>query len=287
MSLGMLNILPFDTVSDGPSLAIRWEKWKETFETAMVGFNTTNDKRKRALLQYYGGESLKETLSSLPDAGNESNYKSAIDALTNHFAPKKNVIYESIVFRRERQQRETIDQYCVRLRRMAACCDFHDTNREVLTQLIDTCTSQKIRRAAFEKGITNLENFLELARAHKLSDMRSKKIERDTQDHARVHAQDGVVIKIREQSKKCFACNGEYPHKEQCPAEGRKCYNCGRKGHLSSVCCSRKQPSENNTNTAKADGKPEGNHVNYVSTTVNDANHIDLDTYDSDPDYMF
>ena len=40
-------------------------------------------------------------------------------------------------------------------------------------------------------------------------------------------------------SSKCGLCGGPYPHKDQCPATGRRCLNCDKLNHFAKMCISR------------------------------------------------
>ena len=177
--------------------------------------------------------------------GNDTDYKKTLDGLTAEFAPQKNKIFETIKFRRQRQRsEETVAQYCTRLRDMAATCEFHDTNREILTQIILTCSSGSLRKWALEKEL-ELKDLLEKAQALELSRAHATEIENEhrTTNQYVNKVQQKPLSKVntanqnRTEARKCFACGKSYPHTDApCPAAGRKCYNCGGVGHLAGVC---------------------------------------------------
>ena len=105
----------------------------------MIAFNITSPKRKRALFIHCGGESLNDIFDTL-DTGDANNFEMAKDALTAYFSPKRNTTYESIMFRRTKQDaNETVSQYCTRLRKLAVHCKFLDVDREILIQMVDKC----------------------------------------------------------------------------------------------------------------------------------------------------
>ena len=86
----------------------------------MIGFNITPGKHQRALLLHYGGEELEDIFDILEHTGLAEQIKPAIDALTEYFTPKKNTVFEAIIFRDAVQEaHETVDQFCTRLRKLA------------------------------------------------------------------------------------------------------------------------------------------------------------------------
>ncbi|XP_011682182.1 uncharacterized protein K02A2.6-like [Strongylocentrotus purpuratus] len=77
-----MPILPtFDSFGESSSLGPRWESWVKRFEGAMIGFNITTARRKRALLVHYGvchsGNSIKALDVNTPadvDSNADSDY---------------------------------------------------------------------------------------------------------------------------------------------------------------------------------------------------------------------
>ena len=62
---------------------------------------------------------------TLTDTGDEKDYKKAMDRLTEHFTPQRDVDYETYLFRQARQQpNDTLDQFTTRLRQLASTCEF-------------------------------------------------------------------------------------------------------------------------------------------------------------------
>ncbi len=116
MATNMPTLAPFDPHNEPTALSVKWGKWLKRYEGAMVGFNITGDKRKRALLLHYGGEQVQAVFGILSDTGNENDYEKAKEALTTHFIPKQNPIYETIVFRCMTQDPdESVNLFCSRL----------------------------------------------------------------------------------------------------------------------------------------------------------------------------
>ena len=72
--------------------------------TFLVASNIKDPSRKRAHLLYQAGPEVHEILKTLPDIGDEKDYDKAAQALTKHFKPEKNRIYQTYMFRQATQQ---------------------------------------------------------------------------------------------------------------------------------------------------------------------------------------
>ena len=96
--------------------------------------------------------------------------KKAIEKLTEYFSPKKNIIYETHVFRQAQQREdETLDQFHMRLRELARNCEFGDIDKEIKIQLVEKCTSTRVRRKTLREEIS-LEDLLKYGRTMETSD---------------------------------------------------------------------------------------------------------------------
>ena len=94
------------------------------------------------------------------------NYDRAIDKLDAYFSPKKNIDYEIFQLRQTKQLTdETVDQFCLRLRKLAISCDFHDTEKEIKAAVIQNCLSKRLRRVALREDTLSLDQLLAKARA--------------------------------------------------------------------------------------------------------------------------
>ena len=88
--------------------------------------------RKRALLKHYIGPSAFDIFETLSDTGDEKDYKTAMERLTKHFTPQRNIEYEIYLFRQARQQlQETLDMFATRLRQLASSCKFPSVDKKL------------------------------------------------------------------------------------------------------------------------------------------------------------
>ena len=259
------GISQFDPHSDPSSLAQRWKDWLQRFKRSLVAFDVKSKSRQRALLLYLAGPEVEKIFATLPETGEDSDYEKAEEKLTAYFSPKKNTLYERYVFRQAcQEQNETIDQFHTRLRHLSATCDFKDADEEIKTQLVEHCTSSRVRRKAFREEVS-LGDLLTYARSLEVSDRHTKEVEKTIKDTVNYHSdrKDHRLQRSKPKSQVCFKCGGFYPHKDKpCPAIGKECRKCSRVGHFQKMCLSKKEFST----------RPNQRNVKKASKTVNAMN---------------
>ena len=107
-----LPVFPEFDLRDQTNLATRWEKYIKRFNNLMAAMDVKEESRKRALLLHYSGEEVNDLFDTLPDTGEDNDYKGACEALTRYFTPKKNVSFEIFKFRNLKQEsHETVDEF--------------------------------------------------------------------------------------------------------------------------------------------------------------------------------
>ncbi len=277
---------PFDPDADSSSVGVRWEKWLKKFENLLVALNITAAKRKRALLLCYAGDKVYEIFDTFTDAGGVDDYDTAKTKLDDYFKPLKNVEYEIFTFREARQEPgETIDQYCTRLKTLANTCEYTDSAREIRIHIVQTCTSNRLRRRALREKDLTLVKLLDMARTMEGSERHAIGIEKrpdvqvvyygEKQKQFKRYRNEGFQAPKSDKSenhgsqksdgnKQCFRCGGKYPHDNGlCPATGKKCHKCERLNHFSKMC------------------KTERNSVKYVEQ------YEERDDSSSDDEYEF
>ena len=118
---------------DQTNLATRWEKYMKRFNNLMAAMDVKEESRKRALLLHYSGEKVNDLFDTLPDTGEDNDYKEACEALTRYFRPKNNVSFEIFKFRNLKQEsHETVDEFRTRLQIASKYCEFGDNKEKKL-----------------------------------------------------------------------------------------------------------------------------------------------------------
>ena len=277
----------FDYETDKANAGPRWEKWLNRLENLFVGVNITNDGRKRALLLHYAGECVHDIYDAEKSsyaADIASTYEGTKVILNTYFMPKINVQMEVFNFRKyDQRDEQSLDVYATELRQLARNCNFNDVDGEMLSQIIQHCHSNRLRRRALRENDTSLADILTLGRSLELSDRQAHKIESEqshdvhrvfekrgtkthlTEQNWQRHSQKPTNVKTREKSQhksqhlhkkpnagndKCRYCGGHYPHADTCPAKGKLCNFCHKRNHFATVCRQRKSTPMNEVKTS-------------------------------------
>ena len=171
----------FEYETDKANAGPRWEKWLNRLENLFVGVNITNEGRQRALLLHYAGESVHDIYDaekSSHAADTASTYEGTKTILNNYFMPKINVQMEIYTFRKCHQRDDqSLDEYATELRQLARNCNFNDVDGEMLSQIIQHCRSNRLRRRALRENDKSLSDIQTLGRSLELSDRQANTIE--------------------------------------------------------------------------------------------------------------
>ena len=107
-----LPVFPEFDLRNQTNLATRWEKYMKRFNNLIAAMDVKEESRKRALLLHYSGEEVNDLFDTLPDTGEDNDYKEACKALRRYSTPKKNVSFEIFKFRNPKQEsHETVGKF--------------------------------------------------------------------------------------------------------------------------------------------------------------------------------
>ncbi|XP_057312326.1 uncharacterized protein K02A2.6-like [Hydractinia symbiolongicarpus] len=286
---------PFNVQGDSTSLGIRWKKWQNSFNIYVIAAGITDDVRKRALILHCAGDDVQEVFETLPNVG--TTYADAAAALKIFFEPKQNKHFERHVFRCCKQNDgENIDAYVTRLRILAKTCVFHNTDEELVDQIIEKCHSNKLRKRILREPDLTLEKLLSLARISEVTSHQAKQYESSAQaatpltldskysDSDGEETQNNNYISrttrtfnkplksgINRKNQQCYRCGSSTHLANKCEiTQGKKCNKCGKIGHFSKVCLTQsKQVRYVKPDTSSSDND---DFVFHLSTLEKDTN---------------
>jgi hypothetical protein len=80
-------IPPFDPKTDASTVAQRWEQWLKRFQRYLLAMDIKSKARQRAMLSYAAGLEIEAIFDTLPDNGDDDDFKTACEKLTEYFSP--------------------------------------------------------------------------------------------------------------------------------------------------------------------------------------------------------
>ena len=247
---------PFDAHGSPSSLGQHWKQWLTRFQTYVTASGITDDTQKRAMLLYLAGPAVQDMFDTLSETGEAKDFKIAHKKLIEYFAPKKNATYEVYVFRKARQhEKETLAQFETRLRKLAATCEFTDTEGEIKNQIIQQCTNSRIRRRALREPTWKLADILDFCRSFETGNAQATEIEMSLNSMSLQDSHKATVNKVQIKKKKwpkrelqsnrqlkqttqspCNNCGLPHHKNGTCPARGQTCKACNKKNQYARCC---------------------------------------------------
>ena len=296
---------PFSTTSSRASTA--WTKWMRQFNYYVTAAGITDSGQKKALLLHTAGpevQDLFETLTIPAAADGQTDYDLAFGALTTYFSPTPNIAFERHQFRQAAQRTdESVDDYCTRLKALAASCGFSgQMDEHIRDQFVDKCLSSALRRRLLRETNLTLKSLLDIARASEAAAQQAAVMEGHTSPHAQPPVDSQVNAashfasrpgqsrgerrppsrgppprRLSPNEGDCCGNCGISGHKHtdpNCPARGQQCHRCKKTGHYGRVCRSSRFSRP----------RPRNNPVRAVEEEAADE---PLDSYPTDDEYNF
>ena len=244
-----LKTTPFTVGEDQITTGKEWEEWLEGIEREFRYFKITDSIDKKDALIIYGGKEIARLEKSLPNPTTEGidEYGKLRAKLNEHFLPKRNKHHARYKFLNMKPNSgETTLSYAARLREKANECEFGATlNDRLLEHFIQTVENRTFIQKAISKR-WNLDQFLSEASQMEDTKVMVKEMRDESSEVAKVlrhhrkpakRAQEACNPNKRGQ---CDKCGGQqHTRSEDCPARGRNCLNCRKRGHYAIVCRSK------------------------------------------------
>ena len=243
-------------------LPTNWNMLREAYEDYLVatGLDKKEKKIQVATLKTLMGTECKKILKfvQLTEAEMEDP-RTILDTLQDHFVPVRNILYERYIFHNtEQQAHETIDQYLIKLRRLAEPCQFGNLEDEMVRhRLVLGCKDSAARTRLFREKSCDLKKAVESLRISETTSEQLKKIEGNGMHELLNYVDKEPPRKLPLQknpdrpkkgdgntagwkSRECMYCGGTHEHnKNKCPVFGKTCRKCGKLNHFQSVCLQR------------------------------------------------
>lgn len=227
-----------------------WPVWRQRFSRYRIAMKLDKEDGEIQVntLLYAMGKEAEPIFSTFtfPDEI-EDYYGETMKKFDEHFVPKRNVIHERACFHRRSQRHgESVEAFVRHLYELAEYCDFGATKDEqirdrIVIGLVDMEVSQKLQ---LEPDLT-LEKAINMARQSELikaqSTTRSPESEvsaitrKPKQFKNAERKQSNAKAKSGQQGNACQRC-GRVHEFGACPANGKQCRKCSKKGHFEAMC---------------------------------------------------
>lgn len=258
-----------------------FELYSERLEHVLNYNRVATDKEKTSFLIGVGGLDLLKVLKSLvaPKKTSEISFREAIDSLSAHFKPKKNVRAERHKFlSRQMKPDEELSDFIIELKMLADTCDYGTTLDMVISdKFILSMRDERIQRKLIELPLsTKFDKICETALVMELTQKECKKISEE--NGALADAQINTNW-LKTQYKKYNQRNYNNKNKEEVT-----CYKCQGKAHYANECPAARNKKDQKTNTFKniphkSYQKPKVNALPSDSESEQEDNDLDEEIY--------
>jgi hypothetical protein len=232
-----------------------WTNYTERLTQYFLANDVQDVNKKRAILLSVVGAQTYELLRSLlsPEKPSEKSYDELVEILEKHCHPKPSPIVQRCKFYAcERAHSQTVASFVANLRKFSEHCQFGASLQEMLRDRLvvginDQTIQKRLLAVEYEK-LTFTKAF-EMATSIEQAISGVKDIQQNVHmpiqaDVNKIHAKE--TPKARENWKKrkpCYRCGAQHS-KDHCQFKESECYNCGKIGHISSVCKSKKREEQ-------------------------------------------
>ncbi|KAJ8023030.1 hypothetical protein HOLleu_38095 [Holothuria leucospilota] len=172
------------------------------------------------------------------DDEDENDIKIIMTKLDTYFIGESNETYERYVFnKRDQQAGETVDAYVANLRTLAKTCNFGDLEESLIKdRLVLGINDPGTRKRLLQTRNLTLQDAVDICKTDEATRNQLKSI--DTESVNKVQQKKGIGQQRDKKSvpmiHNCKFCGRSHPkRKEDCPAWGKTCKNCGKKP----FCC--------------------------------------------------
>ncbi|UYV66194.1 K02A2.6-like [Cordylochernes scorpioides] len=207
-----------------------------------------------------------------------NNSDEIINALTHHFTPKINIIYERSIFNQTNQEtNESIEQYICRLRKLSSTCNYGAMTEEMIRdRLVLGIIDKQTKRQLISDPQLTLQKAIDVCKANESANKQIENLTKNTQEEVnKLNIRKKTVNQNKKSSHEpnkmkknipCRYCATFHEHNRQkCPAWNQTCRKCNKKNHWAKVCKSRTRTVQSLESQNSNDEQEDCYSLEYVS----------------------
>lgn len=234
--------------------ATNWKQWLSAFNDYLVVSGQVNgdDVLKLALMRNMMGADAARIVELLPISADKS-FDKVIAAITAHYDPKINEVFERFKFReRKQEQNEPFDKFLQDSRSLIKSCNYGEFEEQMMRDHIVQNINDKVAQEALLRiEDLSLEKVIKFCQSKELA-------QKQVLQMSPVSGSVNIDLVQRDNSSstsgKIFKCKRcQRSHKpRQCPAFGKTCSKCGFKNHFA-ISCHTKNKKVQEVNAEESD----------------------------------
>ena len=194
-----------------------------------------------------------------PDLPSTKSFDQIVAAAGKHFNPKPSSIVQRFRFNsRSRKEGESVADFVAQLRQLSEHCQFGEALSDMLRdRIVCGINDQRIQRRLLSESDLTLAKAMELSLAMESADKDANTLKTGatgasaqpvlqlpaTMGRGRTVKRNSPRANQQSSSASCYCCHGKHLA-TVCPFMDAQCHSCGKKGHISKACRSRRNPTK-------------------------------------------
>ncbi|UYV73699.1 hypothetical protein LAZ67_11000422 [Cordylochernes scorpioides] len=208
----------------------------ERLEQFLILEDASEDKKKAYLLTLIGAKAY-EVLKNLcsPELPKNKTFEELTEKLNTHFSPKRPIIVQRFIFfKRMQETEESVSQYLVAIKRLAATCEFGNFLEDSLRdKFVCGLSDSRIQKKILSEGDVSLARVMEIALSMEAAEQTIKLFHAGELEKS----VDKLRIEMQRESKngkrKCKHCGNL--HRDSCRFKDAVCFKCRKKVTLPQI----------------------------------------------------
>ena len=209
---------------------------------------TPNDREKKALLLFKGGDDMKNLFQFVGKVEDADSYSAAIDKIKSGLMERTNkVVQRNLLLADYPQGSKSFEKWSQEISNAARLIDYKDYNwkQAAVDAILLQTSNAKLRERALQEN-TTYDALMRLGIAKEQSAKGAALLEQASggSSHYKVKAEEEVRRLQHENDRlrsrnsgNCSRCGrNSCLQGSKCPANGQKCHKCGNENHFSKTC---------------------------------------------------